>query len=161
MAVSSIIPEIQFAGGFLFSGENPLLTPWADLLYNCHQVKPRKVKAKMNYAEAESLLKKCGQQQVLAHWPKLGKKDRESLLAQIATLDPKSLARCQKALAEGAVPPDGAVATLLTLTGSVMEERAVRSDREVLDLSGRPSGVYLLRLSSGGETHTWKVIKGE
>ena len=59
----------------------------------------------MNYAEAESLLKKCGQQQVLAHWPKLGKKDRESLLAQIATLDPKSLARCKKALAEGAVPP--------------------------------------------------------
>ena len=62
---------------------------------------------------------------------------------------------------EGAVPPDSAVATLLTLTGSVIEERAVRSDREVLDLSGRPSGVYLLRLSSGGETHTWKVIKGE
>lgn len=62
---------------------------------------------------------------------------------------------------EGAVPPEGAVATLLTLTGSVMEERVVRSNREELDLSGRPSGVYLLRLSYGNETHTWKVIKGE
>ena len=62
---------------------------------------------------------------------------------------------------EGTVPPEGAVATLLTLTGSLMEERVVRSNREELDLSGRPSGVYLLRLSYGNETHTWKVIKGE
>ena len=62
---------------------------------------------------------------------------------------------------EGTVPPEGAVATLLTLTGSVMEERVVRSNREELDLSGRPSGVYLLRLSYGNETHTWRVVKND
>ena len=62
---------------------------------------------------------------------------------------------------EGAVPPEGAVATLLTLTGSVMEERMVRSNREELDLSGQPSGVYLLRLSYGNETHTWRVVKND
>ncbi len=55
----------------------------------------------MTYTEAEKLLAKCGQEHVLAHWKKLGKKERDSLLAQIATLDVNSLNRCKKALGEG------------------------------------------------------------
>ena len=88
----------------------------------------------MNYAEAESLLKKCGQQQVLAHWPKLGKKDRESLLAQIATLDPKSLARCKKALAEGAVPPDsskGVAPKVVSLKGKALKDAVAAGEAEL------------------------------
>ena len=38
----------------------------------------------MNFTDAERLLRKCGQEHVLAHWKKLGKKDRDALLAQIA-----------------------------------------------------------------------------
>ena len=88
----------------------------------------------MNYAEAESLLKKCEQQQVLAHWPKLGKKDRESLLAQIATLDPKSLARCKKALAEGAVPPDsskGVAPKVASLKGKALKDAVAAGEAEL------------------------------
>ena len=37
----------------------------------------------MNYAEAEKLLKSCGQEHVLAYWKKLNKDEQKSLLAQI------------------------------------------------------------------------------
>ena len=48
----------------------------------------------MTLQEAEKLVKKCSQEHVLAHWNKLGKKERDALLEQIATLDAKSLERC-------------------------------------------------------------------
>ena len=60
----------------------------------------------MNYAEAEKLLKGCGQEHVLAYWKKLNKKEQEALLAQIATIEPKSVKYCQSALAKGAEVPD-------------------------------------------------------
>ena len=45
-------------------------------------VAPKKAKGitKMNYAEAEKVLKSCGQEHVLAFWKKLSKKEREQLL---------------------------------------------------------------------------------
>ena len=60
----------------------------------------------MNYAEAEKMLKKCGQEHVLAYWKKLGKKEQAALLEQIATIEPKNLAYCQQALKTGADVPD-------------------------------------------------------
>ncbi|MBQ5530647.1 MAG: UTP--glucose-1-phosphate uridylyltransferase, partial [Kiritimatiellae bacterium] len=60
----------------------------------------------MKYEEAVSKLEKCGQEHVLRHWKKLGKKERESLLAQIEALDPAGLRQCREALAAGATPPD-------------------------------------------------------
>lgn len=55
--------------------------------------------------------------------------------------------------------PTGAKATLLTLTGTSLSERAVNGTSEEFDLSAQPAGVYLLRLATDKETRTWKVIK--
>ena len=46
----------------------------------------------MNYAEAEKMLKKCGQEHVLAYWKKLNKKEQAALLEQIAKIEAKNLA---------------------------------------------------------------------
>ena len=48
---------------------------------------------------AEALLEK-------EHQVELNKKEQEALLAQIATIDPKSVKYCQSALAKGAEVPD-------------------------------------------------------
>ena len=55
--------------------------------------------------------------------------------------------------------PDDAVATLCAIDGTVLEERTVSRTTEEFDLSGRPAGMYLLRLSSGSTVQTWKIIK--
>ena len=60
----------------------------------------------MNYAEAEKMLKGCGQEHVLSYWKKLGKKDREALLAQIAKISPRNVKYCAEALKCGADVPD-------------------------------------------------------
>ena len=60
----------------------------------------------MNLEEAKKLLAKCGQEHVLAYWGKLGKKEREALLAQIATIEPANVKYCQEALEKGAEVPD-------------------------------------------------------
>lgn len=55
--------------------------------------------------------------------------------------------------------PSGTTATLLTLTGAVLEERTVTGVTEEFDLGAQPAGVYLLRLASGRETGTWKIVR--
>lgn len=55
----------------------------------------------MNYAEAEKMLKSCGQEHVLAYWKKLSKKEQTALLAQISTIEPKNVAYCASALGKG------------------------------------------------------------
>ena len=52
----------------------------------------------MNYSEAKKVLESNGQGHVLDFWGKLGVKARKSLLAQIATIDFKELARCRSML---------------------------------------------------------------
>ena len=54
---------------------------------------------------------------------------------------------------------NGIRATLCTPDGKVLEERTVNGTTEEFDLNGRPAGIYLIRLSSGGEAKVWKVIK--
>ena len=55
--------------------------------------------------------------------------------------------------------PGDATATLCAIDGTVLEKRVVSSVTEEFDLSRRPAGIYLLRLSAGHETRVWKVIK--
>ena len=62
-------------------------------------------------------------------------------------------------LSIGGEAPQGTTAALCTMDGKVIEERAVNGVTEEFDLSGKPAGVYLLRLSSSKETKAWKVIK--
>jgi UDP-N-acetylglucosamine/UDP-N-acetylgalactosamine diphosphorylase len=88
----------------------------------------------MNYEEAEKLLKKCGQEHVLAYWKKLGKKEREELLAQIATLEPKSVAQCQGALKTGADVPDsskGKAPKVAVLKGKKLAEAVAAGEKEL------------------------------
>ena len=55
--------------------------------------------------------------------------------------------------------PEGTVAALCTMDGKIIEKRTVSGSLEKFDLGGKPAGMYLLRLSSKGETKVWKVIK--
>ena len=52
----------------------------------------------MNYSEAKKVLEANGQGHVLDFWGKLGAKARKALLAQVATIDFKELARCRSML---------------------------------------------------------------
>ena len=88
----------------------------------------------MNYAEAEKMLKKCGQEHVLAYWKKLGKGEREALLAQIATIDPKDLAHCRAALATGAEVPDsskGVAPKVAELKGAALKKAVAAGEKEL------------------------------
>ena len=55
----------------------------------------------MNLAEAKKRLAACGQEHVLEYWKDLSKAERSALLAQIATIDPKSVKACAAALKGG------------------------------------------------------------
>jgi hypothetical protein len=50
-------------------------------------------------------------------------------------------------------------ATLCTMEGSIIDERDITHPNEEFDLSGKSAGIYLLRLQTGNETQTWKIIK--
>ena len=88
----------------------------------------------MNYQEAEKLLAKCSQEHVLKHWKKLNKKEREALLEQIATIDPKSVARCADALGKGAEVPDsskGKAPKVAVLKGKKLAEARAAGEVEL------------------------------
>lgn len=88
----------------------------------------------MNYQEAEKLLAKCSQEHVLKHWKKLNKKEREALLGQIATIDPKSVARCAEALGKGAEVPDsskGKAPKVAVLKGKKLAEARAAGEVEL------------------------------
>ena len=75
------------------------LSFWPDergkIWYNTHIIEETtQGETGMNYAEAEKLLKSCGQAHVLEYWKKLSKNEREELLAQwkyVAFRHPKGL----------------------------------------------------------------------
>ena len=82
------------------------------------------------------------------------------LLGGVAyTLFPNPTAGKVTLSAEGFLPEG--TATLTTATGAVIEERGIAGAAVEFDLGGLPAGLYLLRITSGGDTHTWRVIKGE
>ncbi len=88
----------------------------------------------MTYEEATKMLAKCGQEHVLAHWKKLGKKEREALLAQIATIEPKSLAQCAATLKTGSEPPDsskGKAPKVAVLKGKALKDAVAAGEKEL------------------------------
>ena len=50
-------------------------------------------------------------------------------------------------------------ATLTTITGTIIERQRFVSNQHEFDLSSQPAGIYLLKLISGDETRTWKIVK--
>ena len=88
----------------------------------------------MNYSEAERLLKSCGQEHVLAYWKKLDKAGQKALLAQVAAIDPKDVARCASALKSGGDVPDsskGKAAKVATLKGAARKAAVAAGEREL------------------------------
>lgn len=59
----------------------------------------------------------------------------------------------------GEEDPQGCIAILSTLDGKVMENRTLVGFTEEFDLSGKPAGVYLLRLTMANQTKVWKIVK--
>lgn len=88
----------------------------------------------MNYAQAEKVLKNCGQEHVLAYWKKLAKKERTLLLEQIATIEPKSLAHCQSALKTGGSVADsskGKTPKVAVLKGKALSDAITAGEKEL------------------------------
>jgi UDP-N-acetylglucosamine/UDP-N-acetylgalactosamine diphosphorylase len=88
----------------------------------------------MNYQEAEKLLAGCSQEHLLKHWKKLGKKEREALLAQIAAIEPESVLRCRDALGKGAEVPDsskGKAPKVAVLKGKKLAEARAAGEVEL------------------------------
>ena len=88
----------------------------------------------MTYEEAKKMLAKCGQEHVLAFWKQLDKKQRAALLAQIATLEPKSLAQCEATLRHGAEVPDsskGKAPKVAVLKGKALKDAVDAGEKEL------------------------------
>lgn len=50
-------------------------------------------------------------------------------------------------------------AVLTTVAGAVIEDIRLNGLQHDFDLTVQPAGVYLLRITSGDETRTWKIVK--
>lgn len=102
----------------------------------------------MNYAQAEKLLKSCGQEHVLAYWKNLSKSERANLLMQIAKIDPKSIKYCQTALKQGGEVVDnskGKAPKVANLKGAALKRAIAAGERELA--SGRVAAL----LVAGGQ----------
>ena len=88
----------------------------------------------MNYAQAEKLLKSCGQEHVLAYWKKLSKKEQAALLEQVAKIEPKSVRYCQAALKAGGAVADsskGVAPKVAELKGSALKKAVAAGEKEL------------------------------
>ncbi len=88
----------------------------------------------MNYTEAERLLKSCGQEHVLAYWKRLAKSERKELLAQVATIEPKSLKQCAAALETGGDRFDsstGLAPKVAELSGAALKKAIAAGEKEL------------------------------
>ena len=88
----------------------------------------------MNYTEAERLLKSCGQEHVLAYWKRLAKNERKELLAQVATIEPKSLKQCAAALETGGDRFDsstGLAPKVAELSGAALKKAIAAGEKEL------------------------------
>ena len=88
----------------------------------------------MNYAEAEKMLKSCGQEHVLAYWKKLNKTEQKALLEQVAAIEPKNVARCAAALKSGGDVPDsskGKAAKVAELKGAALKSAIAVGEKEL------------------------------
>lgn len=89
----------------------------------------------MNLAEAKKRLAECGQEHVLEYWKDLSKAERSALLAQIATIDPKSVKACAASLKGGvAATVDtsrGLAPKVAELKGAALARAVAAGEREL------------------------------
>ena len=89
----------------------------------------------MNYDKAVRMLTACGQEHVLASWAKLSKAERAALLAQVAKIDPKDVARCRAALAAPATAgggnAGGVAPKVRVLSGASCAKAVAAGEREL------------------------------
>ena len=102
----------------------------------------------MNYAEAEKMLKSCGQEHVLAYWKKLGKAEKAALLEQIAKIEPKSVKYCRQALQKGGDAVDsskGKAPKVAELKGAALKKAVAAGEKELA------AGRVAVLLVAGGQ----------
>lgn len=58
-----------------------------------------------------------------------------------------------------ALPDTPIKAVLMTVSGNIISEKLVTSDRMEFDLSNQAGGVYLLQLLTAEKMRVWKIIK--
>ena len=88
----------------------------------------------MNYAQAEKMLKSCGQEHVLAYWKTLSKKQQSELLAQIATIEVKNVKYCAQALKKGGDTFDsskGKAPKVAELSGEALKNAIKLGEKEL------------------------------
>ena len=93
----------------------------------------------MNYAQAEKMLKSCGQEHVLAYWKKLTKKEQGELLEQIAKIEPKSVRQCRDAFGVGVESrrrkesenQDGKAPKVAELKGAALKKAVAAGEKEL------------------------------
>ncbi len=88
----------------------------------------------MNYAQAEKMLKSCGQEHVLAYWKTLSKKQQSELLAQIATIEVKNVKYCAQALKKGGDTFDsskGKAPKVAELSGEALKSAIKLGEKEL------------------------------
>ena len=89
---------------------------------------------KLSYEQAAKKLASCGQDHVLSQWKKLSAKARADLLAQVESIDPKSIARCRVALKEGAASIDnskGVAPKVSVLNGAALSKAIAAGEGEL------------------------------
>ena len=105
----------------------------------------------MNYIEAKNTLERNGQGQLLRFWDVLGAKERKALLAQVASLDFREIARCRAMLggdAQGPAASAGANPTapkVTVLKGKAREEAIAAGAKEL------KAGRVAVLLVAGGQ----------
>ncbi len=105
----------------------------------------------MTYAQAKDLLKKQGQEQLLRFWPRLTAAERKALLAQIATIDFREVARCQALLPGASAAASGAAKKGAPTAPKVAQPKgaALRKAREAGEAELRAGRVGVLLVAGG------------
>ena len=84
---------------------------------------------------------------------------RESLSSHRITIYPNPTKGQFSVEITGSAIPDNSSISIYSLQGSVIYQDDEPDILNEIDLSSQPNGIYMLRITIGSETSTWKIIK--
>ena len=84
---------------------------------------------------------------------------RESLSSHRITIYPNPTKGQFSVEITGSAIPDNSSISIYNLQGSMIYQNDEPDILNEIDLSSQPNGIYMLRITIGSETSTWKIIK--